>query len=357
MHSGMQPRCILPNTTWFVTRRTTRRHFLLRPDADGTIQQLYWFVTAVIAAKFGIELHAVQMLSTHFHEVLTDVNGELPRFLQQRNRLFANALKRHRSWSEEVFARGSPHCVALAGPLAIIKEITYTLANCVTAGLVDHPRNWPGVTVDVDDIGTRTIVVDRPDFYFDPDNDSWPETARISLSLPPALKETLGETRAKSMLREALASAIGKKRPLRKPAARIEQLTSIPHTHQSTSSESRHTRISHVAAGGDRDALRDAQRKRRTFLSAYYDALKRFTAGLRNILFPPGTWRMVREFGCRSLLSDPESYRDPLHFFEQNSLKSAQSVFGTEVEVLTNPSETVTGASPAPIFWRAHPTR
>src|SRR6187401_2428681 len=138
------PRCIRPGRTWFVTRRTTRRHFLLRPDADKTLQELYWYTTAVIAAERGIELHAVQMLSTHIHEVLTDTRGELPRFLQQRNRLFANAIKRHRHWPEEVFARAPASCVALYGVRAILKEIGYTLANCVEAGLVHHPDDWPG---------------------------------------------------------------------------------------------------------------------------------------------------------------------------------------------------------------------
>ena len=84
----MKPRNIAPGKVWFVTRRTTRRHFLLAPDRAGEVARIYRYVTGLIAAKFGIEIHAVQMLSTHIHEVLTDVNGMLPRFLEQRNRLF-----------------------------------------------------------------------------------------------------------------------------------------------------------------------------------------------------------------------------------------------------------------------------
>ncbi len=38
-----QPRRILPGRSWMITRRATRRHFLFRPDEDGTSQRLYWY--------------------------------------------------------------------------------------------------------------------------------------------------------------------------------------------------------------------------------------------------------------------------------------------------------------------------
>ena len=150
-----------------MTRRTTRRHFLLRPDADGTVQQLYWYTTAVLAQELGILLFAAHMLSSHLHEVLGDTRGLLPRFLQQRNRLLANAIKCHRGWPEAVFARKAASCVALYGPNAACKEIAYTLANCVEAGLVRCPSEWRGVITSIDDMGNRVIRVERPKHYFD----------------------------------------------------------------------------------------------------------------------------------------------------------------------------------------------
>ena len=87
------PRRIVPGTTYLVTRRTTRRHFLMNPDKRRVLLAVYWYATALLAAEFGIEIHAVQVLSNHMHEVLTDTRGELPKFLSQRNRLMANAIK------------------------------------------------------------------------------------------------------------------------------------------------------------------------------------------------------------------------------------------------------------------------
>ena len=192
------PRCIRAGTTWFVTRRTTRRHFLLRPDENRELQELYWYTTGVIAAETGVELHAVQVLSTHIHEVLTDTRGELPRFLQQRNRLLANAIKCHRGWPEEVFARAPASCVALYGAAAVEKEIGYTLANCVEAGLVARPEDWPGVTITREGLGRAVIRVARPSAYFDPNNPRWPAEVVLRVTLPRGPREDLWLTERRS---------------------------------------------------------------------------------------------------------------------------------------------------------------
>jgi REP element-mobilizing transposase RayT len=122
--------------TWLVTRRVTRRHFLLRPDEDGTLDQLYWYATAVIARALGIEIHSVQVLSNHMHEVMTDPFGLLPRFFELRNRLLANAIKCYRGWPEEVFSKTPASEQWLETPQAIVKEIAYVTTNCVTVGRV-----------------------------------------------------------------------------------------------------------------------------------------------------------------------------------------------------------------------------
>ena len=96
-----QPRNVRPGVTWLVTRRATRRHFLFNPDDEGMIEQLYWYTTAVYAQALGIELHVMELMSNHDHEVLTDTLGQLCRFLELRTRVFANALKVFRGWPGE----------------------------------------------------------------------------------------------------------------------------------------------------------------------------------------------------------------------------------------------------------------
>ena len=293
------PRCIRPGKTWFVTRRTTRRFFLLRPDADATLQKLYWYTTALIAQECGIEIHAVQMLSTHIHEVLTDTRGELPRFLQQRNRLLANAIKAHRDWPEEVFARAPASCVALYGNSAILKEIGYTLANCVEAGLVNHPDEWPGVSVSVDEIGGEGFTAVRPEAYFDEENTRWPPSVEVRFTMPPTLVDAYAG-RASAVLRSAVDSAIGLARRAAAAARRVVRsaasLVRVPHDRRAQSREPFGKRMPNFAAGGDRVQLAVAKRERRTFLDQYRNALERLKEGCRDVLFPHGTWRLHQEF-------------------------------------------------------------
>lgn len=82
--------------TVMVTRRTLRRTHLLRPDA--AFNQLYRYCLAVLAARYGILVHAVVVMSTHEHLVLTDSRGQLPRFLQELHRLVALGVKVLRKW-------------------------------------------------------------------------------------------------------------------------------------------------------------------------------------------------------------------------------------------------------------------
>lgn len=299
IYSGMTPpRCIRPGRTWLVTRRTTRRHFLLRPDQDGTSQAIYWYTTAVIAKKFGIILHAVQVLSTHIHEVLTDPRGVLPLFVRERNRALANALKCHRKWPEEVFQRAPANYVEIFGASATLKEIAYTIANCVEAGLVPSPELWPGARTIVDDIGTRTIEVSRPAMYFDPKNSVWPEKAELRLELPRSLVDAFGSS-AKAVLGAYVDRVVVRARTLTRFAGNLGQaiarLTKVPFEKRASSYESFGQRQPYFAAGGDPLQTHRAIVERRAFLDSYRAALERWRAGNSRPAFPEGAWRWARE--------------------------------------------------------------
>ncbi len=292
------PRHIVSGRIWFLTRRTVGRHFLLRPDANGISQQIYWYTTAVLAEKFGIVVHAVQVLSTHIHEVVTDTHGNLPAFLRERNRALANALKCHRGWPEEVFQRASASCVELYGTRAVASKIAYTIANCVEAGLVERPEDWPGVTSLVRDIGTRAFRVARPAAYFDPNNPVWPDHAEITMQMPEPLTAAYG-ARALRILEKIVEGAIQRARILAKKlrgfVASIRNIVSVSPTRRSSSYEKFGEREPHFAAGGDFEEAIRAKTERRTFLSAYREALRSWRTGEARPDFPAGTWRWVRE--------------------------------------------------------------
>ena len=295
------PRRIVPGTTYLVTRRTTRRHFLMNPDRRRVLLAVYWYATALLAAELGIEIHAVQILSNHMHEVLTDTRGELPNFLKQRNRLLANAIKALRGWPEEVFSREGASVVALYGDEAVLQKIAYTLANVVEAGLVASPEDWPGVTLAATDIGTRTIRVARPNVYFDAGNTRWPAAAEIAITVPRSLEANVGHDGARARIVATVNAAVEKARITARRAGKfvrsIEWIFAVPHTTRASSFEKVGGRNPSFAAGGCREMAAKAVRELTGFLAAYREAFGAMKSGLRDVLFPAGTWRLFRELG------------------------------------------------------------
>lgn len=296
-----KPRRIVPGTTYLVTRRTVRRYFLLNPDKGRVIFAIYWYATALLAAEHGIEVHAVQMLSNHIHEVLTDTRGELPNFLQRRNRLLANAIKVLRVWPDEVFSREGASIVALYGDDAVLQKIAYTLANVVEAGLVASPEDWPGVTLAATDIGTRTIRVARPNIYFDRGNTQWPAEAAISITVPRALAEHLGQEEARRRIVATVNAAVEKARIVARKAGKIvrsiKRIFEASHTTRASSFEQPGQRQPTFATGGNPEMASIAEKERTGFLMAYRTALQTMRSGIRDVFFPAGTWRLFRELG------------------------------------------------------------
>ena len=127
-----RPRIVDPGATLAVSRRTTRRHFLLHPDEAGEMEQIYWYCLAHAANLHGVLVHAACLMSTHAHEVITDVRGVYPHFLETFHRNLALCTKSLRGWPEEVFNKRSSGVHALLTPDAIVEAIA-----------TSSPIRWP----------------------------------------------------------------------------------------------------------------------------------------------------------------------------------------------------------------------
>jgi REP element-mobilizing transposase RayT len=138
-----RPRIVDPGATLALSRRTTRRHFLLHPDEAREMEQVYWYCLAYAAKLHGVLVHAACLMSTHCHEVITDVRGEYPKFLETLHRNLALCTKAYRGWPEEVFNKRSTGVHALLTPEAMVESIAYLIANPVEAGAVRYAKDWP----------------------------------------------------------------------------------------------------------------------------------------------------------------------------------------------------------------------
>jgi len=181
-----QPRRILPNATYLITRRTILRHMLFRPDRVMT--QILVYLLAVMANRHGLRVHAFCAMSDHVHLVVTDERGTLPDFLQAFHRTVALCTQVLRQWGTAVWDHSPTSVVRLETPAAVVEKIAYVLANPVAAGLVRHAHEWPGAKVLVDEIGQGTLSASRPQVYLNPRNRKWPVEATLPVSLPPGIE-------------------------------------------------------------------------------------------------------------------------------------------------------------------------
>lgn len=286
-----QPRSIVPGATYLLTRRTLRRHLLLRPDP--AITQLVLYSLAVSAHRFGIHVHALCVMSTHIHLVITDVRGLLPRFLQFFHRLIALGTKVLRAWEGPVWDHEPTSAVRLLTEEAVVEKIAYVLANPVAAGLVEHARDWPGAKVLVDELGRGVLRARRPDVYFDPTNPQWPEEATLALSLPPEVVDDAAENfrqRVGAELARQEAHALGERGA---EVLGADGASNVSPYDRATRSEPVRGRNPTFAVGhGQATAWHRAVAAVRAFRAAYRDALARWRTGVRNVVFPAGTWLM-----------------------------------------------------------------
>jgi REP element-mobilizing transposase RayT len=292
-------RPVIAGSTVFITRRTLRRHLLLRPDRE--VRQLFVYALAIAAARYGLQVHSFCVMSTHYHLVATDPRGVLPEFLAHLHRSMALGLKVLRKWEGAAWDDAQTSVVQLKTPEAILDKIGYTLANPVAAGLVRYAREWPGAKSRVADLAGGRMRAARPDYYFDPENEDWPDYAELELTLPPNVAPEDAEAwrdaaRASVTEHETLArQEVADKGWKFLGAERAEKVSPYD---RAKSFEPLVSRNPTFAVGGVPGAYKAAIKALREFAAAYDAALEKWCAGVRDAVFPAGTWWMVRHHGA-----------------------------------------------------------
>ena len=297
-----RPRIVDASATLALSRRTTRRYFLLHPDEAREMEQAYWYCLAYAAKRHGVLVHAACLMSTHSHEVVTDVRGELPRFLHTFHLYLALCTKAIRGWSEEVFNKESSAAHELLTPEAMIESIAYLITNPVNCGAVRYAKDWPGARTLPKEVGTRVIRVRRPKHYFNPENPKWPEEIELQLEMPVALSLDYGDELARARIGERVRhrerQAWEEARRTGNPFLGVRRVLKVAHTRRATSYEEFGRLNPRFASAGDRGVAAQAVKRIRAFYERYARALASWTAGDRTVCFPLGTWWMRVHHGA-----------------------------------------------------------
>lgn len=290
------PRQVLPGTTYLVTRRCFQRQFLLRPST--LTNQIFLYVLAVAAQRFGVRVHAFCVLSNHFHLVVTDLDARLPAFEQYLDSLVARAVNASLGRWESFWAPSSYSAVALTTADDVLDKAVYVLANPVAAGLVRRGADWPGLWSDPALIGRPGITARRPKTFFRKTG-YMPEAVVLELTAPPGFASP-------EDFRDRLVVAL---------RDRERQHASDGRAFLGAARVRAQSPWGRTAPGEDRRQLRprvaardkwkriEALTRLVTFLAEYREAWRAWTRGLRHVLFPPGTYalRVAHRVSCRAV--------------------------------------------------------
>lgn len=289
----MLARPVLPGRTYLLTRRCRDRRFFLRPG--DLVNQIFLYALAEAARKSGILIHAFIAMSDHIHVIATDLRQDRPDFMHALDLQVSKSVGAEvASWGG-FWESGTYSAVELLDPESIVEKIVYTLTNAVAAGLVRRATRWPGATSAVMYFGT-SLTIPRPDCRYYR-NSGQPEKTVLRLTEPPGfdpielqilLKRRIREVEKakRAAMRTANRKFIGPNRVLRQD----------PHD-TAASWEKRRGRNPTFASRDKWKRIEAAQRKR-DWLHAYRAALGEFRRGVRDVVFPHGTWAMTRLYRC-----------------------------------------------------------
>jgi REP element-mobilizing transposase RayT len=290
------PRRICPGDTVMVSARCFERRFFLRPSDD--VNALCSYLLAVASTRFGILLHAFTFLSNHFHAVLTDPEGKLPAFMQYFCALLARYMNHRLGRSEKFWSSGAYNMVVLETAEDVFDKLAYVLANPVSAALVPRASEWPGLWTSPDQIGAGPRTVNRPERFFLKEG-PLPETAQLELVCPTgfdSVEELRSSLSAELAEREQLAERKldGEGRTF---LGAQKALAQDPFDRPNTA-EPRHKLKPRIACL-DKEKRVAALLRLRAFFDSYRLAWLEFAEGLRDTMFPHGTYWMKIAYGVR----------------------------------------------------------
>lgn len=280
---------MVAGATYLVSRRCTRREFLLRPSPLTNL--IVKFVLAVAAARYGVVVHAVCVMSNHWHIVVTDPDAKLPDFTHLLDGVVAKALNAlHGRW-ENFWAPCSYSAVVLTTPDDVVERIAYTLANPSAAHLVEHGHQWPGVWTDPRRVGQPGEVISRPGHYFARDG-SMPESEKLAYAAPPGFESIeVFQAQVIARIAELERAAAAEREREGTVVLGARRVLRQRHGDRPPPREPRRTLRPRIAAW-DKWKRIEAIGRLVGFLESHRDAWVRYCRGERSVVFPHGTYLM-----------------------------------------------------------------
>ena len=298
------PKRRLPGTAYFLSPACERHEFRLKPTPETKAAFAFTMVEA--ANRHGVDLIAVMQMSSHYHAVVYDRLGALSDFLRD----FHGMMGRFGSWRDKVentkfWSAEETGAVEIGDMDALVDCTAYALANPTKDFIVERPEQWVGVMTPVESLGRLGgKVFLRPKAFFDPEGMT-SEGVMLSSDYPHELEEAMPlelfrervRARVEAYVAEAKAEvATGRRRFM---GVKRAMKLSVWHSARKVEREAkRRAEPRRRAAAATQGRLKAMLEELLDFRRAHRVAVEAFKRGLRDVLFPAGTWFAWRFYGA-----------------------------------------------------------
>lgn len=303
------PRPVLPGRSYLISRRCTQRLFLMRPDEPTN--QAFIYCLGLAAERYKIQVLFTIAMSNHHHTGIWDPLGNYPQFLALFHKLFAKCQNSLRNRSENFWASEQTSVVTLQDPQDILDKLIYAVTNPVKDHLVEKAAHWPGVSSLTSSLENLPLSAERPAHFFKK-NSSLPEKIDLPLSRPPGFRHLTQEEWA-ALLRQRVREVERKARSEREAVTRsannqhpARQVLGVDRVLKQDWQGSPHTKkkskqLSPRFAAKNKWQRIEALLRNKAFENSYRQAFLAFKRGVKNVLFPPGTYwlRLVAQVTCQ----------------------------------------------------------
>jgi hypothetical protein len=265
----------------------------MRPDRETNNAFIYCL--ALAAQRYRIRVIFTAAMSNHHHTGIEDPDGNYPAFLEHFHKLFAKCQNALRGRWENFWSSEQTSVVRLVDPSDVIDKMVYSLCNPVKDNLVEKAHHWPGASsLDALTHG-KALVASRPRHFFR-DEGGMPDVVSLSISRPTQFKDLARE--------EFVELLLGRIRTVEETAAAERRRTGVQvlgrrailaqmWTARPTSLEPRRQLDPRVAARSKWSRI-EALLRNRAFRDAYVAAREAFVDGVRDVVFPAGTYWLRR---------------------------------------------------------------
>ena len=132
-----RPQYVVRGQVILADRVSLEHRFMLRPDRQ--MRELFFYLLQFYANVYGIRIHAVVLMSTHYHLLFTDVRGVRGDFFQAFHAMLAKAVQVYRGTKSVLFDKRPTSQPDNVTATACVEAMAYIICNPTEAGIVEDP--------------------------------------------------------------------------------------------------------------------------------------------------------------------------------------------------------------------------